>query len=59
MAAYIVAIGLSIFAFTTILGWSYYCEKCEEYLLGVRAIVLRATRGLSSGARRSQATVPV
>ena len=31
---YIVAIGLSVFAFTTILGWSFYSEKCFEYLFG-------------------------
>lgn len=35
---YIVAIGLCIFAFTTILGWSFYSEKCFEYLLGERVI---------------------
>jgi len=36
---YFVAIALSIFAFTTILGWSYYGERCVEFLLGVKAIV--------------------
>ena len=25
-------------AFTTILGWSFYGEKCAEYLFGVKAI---------------------
>ena len=25
---------LSLFAFTTILGWNYYSEKCLEYLIG-------------------------
>jgi len=35
---YVVTFGLSIFAFTTILGWSFYSEKCVEYLLGERAI---------------------
>ncbi len=30
----IVAISISIFAFTTILGWSYYCERSLQYLLG-------------------------
>ncbi len=35
----IVAIGLCVFAFTTILGWSFYGEKCVEYLFGVRSIV--------------------
>jgi AGCS family alanine or glycine:cation symporter len=35
---YVVSIGLAIFAFTTLLGWSVYGEKCVEYLFGVRAI---------------------
>ncbi len=35
---YIVTLGLSIFAFTTILGWSFYSEKCVEYLFGEGAI---------------------
>jgi AGCS family alanine or glycine:cation symporter len=38
VGSYIVTIGLSIFAFTTILGWSFYSEKCVEYLLGESAI---------------------
>jgi AGCS family alanine or glycine:cation symporter len=36
--SYIVTFGLAIFAFTTLLGWSFYGEKCIEYLFGVRAI---------------------
>jgi len=36
---YIVAISLAIFAFTTILGWSFYGERCIEFLFGTRAIV--------------------
>ncbi|MBC7004707.1 sodium:alanine symporter family protein [Photobacterium sp. BZF1] len=36
---YVVAIALSVFAFTTILGWSFYSEKCIQYLFGVKAIV--------------------
>lgn len=36
---YIVAIALAVFAFTTILGWSLYGERCVEYLFGVKAIV--------------------
>ncbi|WP_462325222.1 alanine/glycine:cation symporter family protein [Desulfoplanes sp.] len=35
---YIVTIGLIFFAFTTILGWNYYGERCTEYLFGVRGI---------------------
>ena len=34
-----VSICLSLFAFTTILGWSYYGERCAEFLLGLRSIV--------------------
>lgn len=35
---YIVAIGLVLFAFTTVLGWSYYGEKCVEYLFGSKSV---------------------
>jgi len=35
----VVALCLSFFAFSTILGWSYYGERSVEYLAGVRAIV--------------------
>lgn len=35
---YIVTIGLTFFAFTTILGWNYYGERCTEYLVGVKGI---------------------
>lgn len=38
MGNYIVAIALSVFAFTTILGWSVYSEKCVQYLFGVKAV---------------------
>ena len=36
---YIVTFGLAIFAFTTLLGWSYYGEKCVEFLFGVKSIL--------------------
>ncbi|WP_065334809.1 alanine/glycine:cation symporter family protein [Tritonibacter mobilis] len=36
---YLIAIALSIFAFTTILGWSYYGEKCVGYLLGAKVLI--------------------
>lgn len=35
---YIVNIGLVFFAFTTILGWNYYGEKCMQYLFGTKSI---------------------
>jgi len=31
---YIVSIGILLFAFSTILGWAYYGERCAEYLFG-------------------------
>ena len=36
---YIVTIGLVIFAFTTLLGWSYYGERCAEYIFGTGIII--------------------
>jgi AGCS family alanine or glycine:cation symporter len=38
--AYIVTIGLILFAYTTILAWSYYGEKCCEYLFGERSVYI-------------------
>ena len=35
---WIVTIGLLFFSYSTILGWSYYGEKCAQYLLGTRII---------------------
>ncbi|CAA0120686.1 Amino-acid carrier protein AlsT [BD1-7 clade bacterium] len=34
---YVVTVGLVIFAFTTIIGWSLYGERCITYLFGERA----------------------
>ena len=38
IGAVVVAIGLAVFAFTTLLGWSYYGEKCAEYIAGTKVI---------------------
>lgn len=35
----LVSIGLMFFAFTTILGWNYYGERCVVYLLGTKAVL--------------------
>ena len=35
---YLIMICLCLFAFTTIMGWCYYGERCLEYLAGVKAI---------------------
>ena len=37
---FIVNIGLIFFAFTTIIGWNYYGEKCLQYLAGIKSIKL-------------------
>ena len=36
---YIVIFGLVLFAFSTIIGWSYYGEKCAEFIFGNRIIM--------------------
>ncbi|SDQ22515.1 sodium:alanine symporter family protein [Pseudovibrio sp. Tun.PSC04-5.I4] len=36
---YIIAITLSIFAFTTILGWSFYGEKCVGFFFGSKSLI--------------------
>ncbi|KZL89898.1 alanine/glycine:cation symporter family protein [Clostridium magnum] len=38
LGKFIVTIGLIFFAFTTIIGWNYYGERCTEYLFGVKGI---------------------
>ena len=35
--AYLLTVSLALFAFTTILGWAYYSEKCWEFLVGTVA----------------------
>jgi alanine or glycine:cation symporter, AGCS family len=36
---FIVSFGIIFFAYSTIIGWAYYGEKCMEYLVGVRALI--------------------
>lgn len=36
---YVVTLSLIVFAFTTVLGWSYYGERCAEYLFGIKVIM--------------------
>ena len=36
---YIVIFGLILFSFSTIIGWSYYGEKCVEFLFGSGVII--------------------
>jgi AGCS family alanine or glycine:cation symporter len=35
---YIVALGLCLFAFTTMIGWAFYGERCVVFLVGTRGI---------------------
>ena len=35
---YIVTFGIILFAYTTLLGWSFYGERCAEYIFGVKVI---------------------
>jgi amino acid carrier protein len=36
---YMLMIGLVLFAFTTILGWNYYGERCMIYLCGTKGVL--------------------
>ncbi|MDU8923546.1 sodium:alanine symporter family protein [Pasteurellaceae bacterium LIM206] len=38
IGATIVTVGLLFFAFTTILGWCYYGERCFVYLVGIKGV---------------------
>ena len=46
MSSFILMICLIFFAFTTILGWDYYSEKCMEYLVGDKPQTLKSFRWL-------------
>jgi len=37
---YVVTFALVVFAFTTILGWSYYGERCWQYLFKEKSLVI-------------------
>lgn len=39
VGSYVLMVGLVLFAFTTILGWNYYGERCIVYLVGVKGIL--------------------
>lgn len=45
-ASFILMLCLVFFAFTTILGWNYYSEKCLEYLVGDKLGILKGYRWL-------------
>ena len=37
--SFVVAFGLTFFAFSTILGWAYYGERCMEFLFGKKSVI--------------------
>lgn len=39
IGAFVVSISLAFFAYSTIISWSYYGDRCFEYLLGPKAIM--------------------
>ncbi|KAA0646876.1 alanine:cation symporter family protein, partial [Escherichia coli] len=39
VGGWVVTFGIIFFAYSTILGWSYYGEKCATYLLGERFVL--------------------
>ena len=46
VASFLLMICLAFFAFTTILGWDYYSERCLQYLVGDRKPVLMTYKWL-------------
>ncbi len=40
IGAPLITIALALFAFSTILGWSYYGEKAAEYLVGPKVMII-------------------
>lgn len=36
---YIVTLGLILFAYSTVIAWAYYGEKCFEYLFGEKSVI--------------------
>ena len=46
VSAFVLMLCLVFFAFTTILGWDYYSERCLEYLIGDKKNVIKAYKWL-------------
>lgn len=44
VSSFILMVCLVFFAFTTILGWDYYSERCMEYIVGDKPKVIKAFR---------------
>lgn len=46
LSSFILMLCLVFFAFTTILGWNYYSERCLEYIIGDKKNVIKAYKWL-------------
>ena len=46
VSAFVLMLCLVFFAFTTILGWDYYSERCLEYMTGGKTKVIKVFRWL-------------
>ena len=46
VSSFLLMMCLVFFAFTTILGWDYYSERCVEYLVGDKPTVIKIYRWL-------------
>ena len=46
VSSFVLMMCLVFFAFTTILGWDYYSERCVEYLVGDKPTVIKIYRWL-------------
>jgi len=55
----LLTVGLLVFVFSTIIGWSYYGEKAMEYLFGVRAVLPYRWLWVFSVMLGSVATLPI
>ncbi|MDO5293907.1 MAG: sodium:alanine symporter family protein [bacterium] len=44
VSAFLLMLCLVFFAFTTILGWNYYSERCLEYLVGNKPNIIKGFR---------------
>ena len=46
LSSFVLMLSLAFFAFTSMLGWNYYCEKCLQYLVGDRKTPVKIFRFL-------------
>ena len=46
VSSFVLMLCLVFFAFTTILGWDYYSERCLEYIIGDKKNVIKAYKWL-------------